>query len=95
MVSVFTTSLPSGRVDLNTIARVQGELQEKVETIFIQLRRLLYLNILRTIDKAQYYTLATPEAHYTNIDYNPRKRVSGNYASESYGHTPYSSSIPF
>ena len=95
MVSVFGTSLPSGRVDLNTIARVQGELQEKVDTIFIQLRRLLYLNILRTINKAEYYTLATPDSHYTNIDYTPRKRVSGNYASESYGHTPYSSSIPF
>ena len=87
MVSVFGTSLLSGRVDLNTIARVQGKLREKVDAIFIQLRRILYLNILRTIKKAEYYNVATPDAHYTNIDYTPRKRDSGNYASESYGST--------
>ena len=48
MVSVFGTSLLSGRVDLNTIAPVQGELQDKVGTIFIPLRGLLYLNTSRT-----------------------------------------------
>ena len=87
MVSVFRASL----VDLTAYERAQAELREKVGAMFIQVRRLSYLHILRAIENAEYYTLATPDAHYTNIEYTPRKEVNGNYASETYRDNPYPS----
>lgn len=69
----------------------QGERGLKGEPgpIAIQTRRALYRDILKMMNGAKYYTLATPDTHYTNIDYTPTKSIIRNYAYESYERNPY------